>query len=241
MLISVIVPAYNEEKYIGVTLGSIRRARHLLLSEKGVAAEVVVVDNGSEDATADVARSFGAEVFGEPAHNVARVRNVGASRAEGDVLVFVDADVGVPERLLCRVHEAMSDGRCVGGAADTDYRPAKYSVRMYLRAWRVVGKVAGVAQGATQFCRREVYNSLHGYDETLYMGEDVDFYWRLKRLAKLRGGHVRFLDDLRVSPSTRRFDEWPLWRTLVWTNPACVLLFRRRKNFWKGWYGEAPR
>ena len=107
--------------------------------------------------------------------------------------------------------------------------------------WRFVGKVTGMAQGATQFCRKDIYASLHGYDETLYMGEDVDFYWRLKRFAKRCNSYVQFIDDLQVSPSSRRFDEWSMWRTLVWTNPIFILVFRRRKSVWKGWYSVVPR
>lgn len=241
MLISIIIPAYNEEKYIGVTLGSIKQAEQFLLKEKGVPSEIIVVDNESTDSTAVIARSFGAEVLSEPTHNVARVRNAGATRARGNILVFVDADVAVPPRLLCRVCEVMSDEACLGGAVDTDYRPAKYSVKVYLRMWRLIGQIAGMAQGATQFCRKDIYVALRGYDETLYMGEDVDFYWRLRRLAKRRHGHVQFINDVRVSPSSRRFDEWLLWRTLVWTNPLFILFFRRRKSVWKGWYSALPR
>ncbi|MDT7687617.1 MAG: hypothetical protein QOE46_376 [Acidobacteriota bacterium] len=241
MLISIIVPAFNEERYIGITLDSIKQAQLLLLNEKGVPAEIIVVDNDSTDSTASMARSFDAEVFNEPTHNVAKVRNVGASRASGDILVFVDADVVVPERLLCRIYEAMSNELCLGGAVDTNYLPAKYLVKVYLRMWRLVGRFSGMAQGATQFCRKDIYASLNGYDETLYMGEDVDFYRRLKRFAKRRHGSVQFIDDIQVSPSSRRFDEWSMWRTLVWTNPIFVLVFRRRKSIWKGWYSVVPR
>lgn len=241
MLISIIVPAYNEEKYIGLTLGSIKEAQQLLLSEKGVPTEIIVVDNDSTDSTARIARSFEAQVFNEPTHNVAKVRNTGASRANGNILVFVDADVVVPQGLLCRIHEAMSDERCLGGAVDTNYQPAKFSVKVYLRMWRLIGKVAGMAQGATQFCRKDIYTALNGYDETLYMGEDVDFYWRLKRFARRCNSYLRFLDDIQVSPSSRRFDEWVFWRTLVWTNPMFILAFRRRKSVWKGWYSAMPR
>jgi cellulose synthase/poly-beta-1,6-N-acetylglucosamine synthase-like glycosyltransferase len=241
MLISIIVPAYNEEKYIGLTLGSIKHAQRLLLNEKGILAEIIVVDNDSTDSTANIALSLEAEVIKEPTHNVAKVRNAGANQANGNILVFVDADVLVPERLLCRIHEAMSDELCVGGAVDTNYQPAKFSVKAYLSMWRLVGKVAGMAQGATQFCRRDIYVALNGYDESLYMGEDVDFYWRLKRFAERCNSYVQFIDDIQVSPSSRRFDEWFLWRTLVWTNPVFILVFRRRKGVWKGWYSVAPR
>src|SRR5258706_2159067 len=113
----------------------------------------------------------------------------------------------------------MSDATCLGGAVDTDYRPAKLTVKIYLRFWRILGKLTGMAQGATQLCRRDLFFALNGYDETLFMGEDVDFHWRLKRIAKRQKASVVSIEDLRVVPSTRRFDQWPLWRTLVWTNP----------------------
>jgi glycosyltransferase involved in cell wall biosynthesis len=241
MLISVIIPAYNEEKYIADALKSMKQAERCLLNETSVSTEIIVVDNASTDSTAEIALSLGARVAREPTPNVAKARNAGANLASGGILVFVDADTIVPEKLLRRIHEVMSDEFCLGGAVDASYQPAKFSVRVYLRMWRLVGKLAGMAQGATQFCRKDVYAALKGYDETLYMGEDVDFYWRLKRLAKRRRGFLRFIGDMQVSPSTRRFDEWSLWRTLVWTNPILILIFRRRKSVWKGWYGGAPR
>ncbi|MDQ2855648.1 MAG: hypothetical protein M3R68_04925, partial [Acidobacteriota bacterium] len=76
---------------------------------------------------------------------------------------------------------------------------------------------------------------------TLLMGEDVNLYWRLQRLAKRENGRVVFIEDIRVAPSSRRFDQWRLWRTLLWTNPLVILLFRRSKTCWKGWYKSVPR
>ena len=96
-----------------------------------------------------------------------------------------------------------------------------------------------MAQGATQFCRRDVFAHLRGYDESLFMGEDVDFYLRLRRYGRRTAREVVIVDDLRVTPSCRRFDQWPLWRTLVWTNPLVIAPLRRVKSAWPGWY-EAP-
>ncbi len=241
MLISVVIPAFNEEKYLGETLAGAGHAAALLREGGAASAEVIVVDNDSSDSTAAVARSFGAAVVREGRHNVAKVRNTGAGLARGEALVFVDADTTVPEGLLRRVYEVLAEPGCLGGALDTDYRPAKLSSKIYLGAWRVVGRLAGMAQGATQFCRRDAFEALGGYDETLFMGEDVDFYWRLKKLARRRRGRVRLIEDVRVAPSPRRFDQWGLWRTLVWTNPLFILLFRRRESAWRGWYEGVPR
>lgn len=241
MLISVIIPAFNEEAYLGETLASLNRAKTFLQEKESISAEIIVVDNESLDLTADVARDFGATVVGEAQHSVARVRNTGAKSAKGDVLVFVDADTIVPDILLWRIVKVMAEPSCAGGVVDTNYKPAKLASKIYLRFWRIVGKVAGMAQGATQFCRKSVFFSLNGYDETLFMGEDVDFFWRLQRFARRQNGRVSFIADIQVIPSTRRFDQWRLWRTLIWTNPLFILMFRRRKAAWHGWYKEVPR
>ncbi len=240
MLISVVIPAFNEEGYLGETLASLNRAKAFLQGE-GLAAEIIVVDNDSNDSTANIARALNATVTRERQHNVAKVRNSGAKLSNGDVLVFVDADTVVPEKLLSRIVEAMSDATCFGGAVDLAYGPMKPSVKVYLQFWRLLGKFKGMAQGATQFCRRDRFFALNGYDETLFMGEDVDFHWRLKRIAKQQNGRVVLIEDIRVAPSTRRFDQWPLWRTVVWTNPVFILLFQRRRTCWHGWYKAAPR
>ena len=239
--LTIIVPAFNEEAYLVATLDSIQAAAAQLRSRSSVDIDTIVVDNNSRDQTAAVARGRGARVVREPVQGIARARNAGARHAEGDVLVFIDADVTVPHNLLQEVHAAMSDPDCVGGGVDVDYRPKRLSARLYLRAWRVLGRLTGMVQGATQFCRRSVFEQVGGYDEKVWIGEDVDFYWGLKRFAKRTGRTVRFIRSPRVRPSCRRFDKWPLWRTLVWTNPLFIWLFRRWKAVWKGWYSRAVR
>lgn len=241
MPISIIIPAFNEADYVGGTLASLHQAKTSLSEKLNMSAEIILVDNGSTDSTVKVACAYGVTVAEETRHNVATVRNTGARLANGDVLVFVDADTIVPEKLLCRIVEVMAEPTCFGGAVDTDYRPQKLVSKIYLWCWRIVGKLSGMAQGATQFCRKDVFFGLGGYDESLYMGEDVDFYWRLKRFAKRRNGRVRVIEDERVVPSTRRFDQDSIWRNLLWTNPLFILIFRRKESAWPRWYRKVPR
>lgn len=241
MLISVVIPAFNEADYIGKTIASLSQAADFLRAKESISVEVIVVDNNSADSTADVARDLGATVVREMEHNVGKVRNTGARLASGDILLFVDADTTVPERLLSHIVATLKEPTCFGGAVDTLYRPTKLMSKMYLQLWRLVGKLVGMAQGATQFCRKDVFFALNGFDETLFMGEDVDFYWRLKRYAKRQKSYVTYVTETRVVPSTRRFDQWGLWRILIWTNPLFILMFRRKKTAWHGWYEEAPR
>ena len=241
MKLTIIVPSFNEEAYLAPTLDSIQAAATYLRARSEADVDTIVVDNNSEDETAAVARDKGATVVHEPVRGIARARNAGSRHADGDVLVFVDADVIVPRPLLAAIHEAMSDPSCVGGGVDVDYRPRRLAVRLYLRAWRLFARLMGMAQGATQFCRGSVFEELGGYDEEVWMGEDVDFYWSLNRFARRTNREVRFIQSPRVRPSCRRFDRWPLWKTLVWTNPLFIALFRRRKAAWSGWYSDAVR
>ncbi len=116
--ISVVVPAYNEAAVLPETLARI----------DAEAAEVIVVDNGSTERTAEIAEDAGARVVSEPRRGVARARNAGAAMARGDVLVFVDADVLLPDGALARVARSMSDPGCLGCAFDTEYRPRRRSI-----------------------------------------------------------------------------------------------------------------
>jgi glycosyltransferase involved in cell wall biosynthesis len=240
--ISVIVPAFNEERYLPQTLEHLRcAAREYVCATDAAQVEIIVVDNDSTDRTFDIAISSGARVVSVPRHNIARVRNAGALAATGDLFVFVDADTLVPKALLCTIARLMQDPTSLGGAVDINYRPVRSVIRLYLGLWRLIGTIWGMAQGATQFCRRDAFAALGGYDETIYMGEDVDFYWRLRRLAKSQHTRVEFVSDIQVVPSCRRFDQWPISRTLVLTNPLLVALFHRRRSPWVRWYADPPR
>ncbi len=239
--LSIIIPAFNEERYISATLEHINKAIAYLRTKSQRQVEIIVMDNASTDRTAEIAESLGAKVLHETVRNIGHVRNVGAKAAAGDAFVFIDADVLVPENILARIGETMDSPECAGGAVTIDHRPKRTLIRLYLGFWKVLGKVFGMAQGGTQFCRRSIFMELGGYDESLYMGEDVDFYWRLTKYAKSHHLRLCFLGDVEVVPSARRFDQWPVWRTLALTNPFYALLFRRQLKAWGGWYQSGPR
>ena len=171
MNLTIIVPAFNEEAYLPSTLDSIQAAATHLGAHSDSETDIIVVDNNSEDETAAVARSKGATVVHEPVQGIARARNAGAGHADGDSLVFVDADVVLPDTLLNEIHAAMSDPACVGGAVDVEYRPKRRFIRPYLDAWRLLSRLMGIAQGATQFCRKSVFEEVGGYDEKAWIGE----------------------------------------------------------------------
>src|SRR5829696_2159726 len=84
--LSIVIPAYNEEKYLPATLDALTAALNAI--EK---SEIIVVDNQSTDTTREIAAAHGVEIIDEPEHNIGKVRNSGASSSSGDVIVFLDA------------------------------------------------------------------------------------------------------------------------------------------------------
>jgi glycosyltransferase involved in cell wall biosynthesis len=238
MPFSVVIPALNEERGLAATLEAVHAARRFASRH---AIDIIVVDNDSTDRTASIAAAMGVSVVREAVRSVARARNTGAAAATGDCLIFLDADTLVPENLFAEIARAFEDPACIGGAVDAPLTSTRLAVRAYLGFWRVVGALFGMGQGAAQFCRRAAFEAAGGYDESIWMGEDVDFYWRLKSLARRTGRRVEILEHVRVCTSMRRFDAWPFWKILVFTNPLLLVLFRRRRRVWRAWYDRPVR
>src|SRR6266581_4097605 len=111
MRISIIVPAFNEERLIGETLGAVNAAA-VAFGRRGWEMEVIVCDNNSTDATAKLARASGARVVFEPVNQIGRARNSGAAAATGDWLIFVDADSKPSAELFSDVEGEIERGDC---------------------------------------------------------------------------------------------------------------------------------
>jgi len=238
MKVSVIIPAYNEELALPETLERIGKA----LSVAACSSEIIVVDNDSQDGTKQLAEAFGAKVFLEKEHNISKVRNTGERDSSGDVLVFIDADTLVPDTLFQKITAVMEDEKCFGGAVAVGYGDFERKwMRFYLMGWAFWGKLFNMAQGAAQFCRKSIFEELEGYDQTIFMGEDVEFYWRLSRFAKRNKGYLYFVEHPKVITSTRRFDKMSLWKTFLLTHPIFIRLTWRKKSHWKDWYEKAVR
>jgi cellulose synthase/poly-beta-1,6-N-acetylglucosamine synthase-like glycosyltransferase len=238
MKLSIIVPAHNEEKLLPETLRCIVAA----MDHFGDGAELIVVDNMSTDTTAQIAGEAGAKVIEEQVRNIGAVRNAGAAAAAGDVLVFIDADTLVPETLFSNLAEVMQDLQCVGGSVAVKYgKFERWWMNQYAKGWAFWGNIFNMRQGAAQFCRRLVFEAIGGYDDTVYLGEDIEFYWELERHARETGCRVEFIREPKVLTSTRRFDRMSLFKTLVLTHPVYILINRKRAEAWKDWYDKAVR
>src|SRR5438045_148531 len=89
--VTIVIPAYNEERLLPLTLSSIQEANRAF-HERSWQTELIVCDNNSNDQTSGIARAAGALVVFEPHNHIARARNRGAAAATGDWLLFIDAD-----------------------------------------------------------------------------------------------------------------------------------------------------
>lgn len=236
MKLSVVVPAFNEEKYLSETLRAIGAAA------ADLSLEVIVVDNKSTDKTAEIARNFGAKVTSESERNIAKVRNTGAKNAGGDVLIFIDADTIVPPELFVKIAGAMKDEKCFGGAVSVEYGEfARKWMKYYLIGWWFWQKFFNMKQGAAQFCRSAVFEKLGGFDTGIFVGEDIEFYWRLTKFARKNGGRLFFIKQPKVKTSPRRLDKIPFLKTFVLMNPIYIYLNWRKEKLWKAWYEKTIR
>lgn len=203
MKISIILPAYNEEKLIEQALKAVGSALEAF-SSAGWQFEVIVCDNASTDATAAIARRAGARVVDEPINQIARARNRGAAAANGDWLMFIDADSFPTRKLFERVRETINDGKVVGGGALVTMPGVRGIPWLVAQFWNVVSYSARWMAGSFIFCDAAVFRELGGFDKELFASEEIDFSRRLKRWARRNRRQIRIIGWPRLETSGRK-------------------------------------
>jgi len=209
--LSVVVPAYNEERLLASTLESIRAAARAFDGFGGW--ELIVCDNNSTDRTAEIARAAGAQVVFEPHNQISRARNRGAGAATGEWLLFVDADSTPSRELFGDLRAAIESGRVLGGGSTVAADHDALSVRAVLVFWNALSRSLRWAAGAFVFCRRDAFSELGGFSEELYASEELDLSGRLKRLARRRHMEFRILHRHPLRTSARKLHLYG-WREL---------------------------
>lgn len=172
MSLSIVIPVINEAE-------NLSRGLSWLMSQQRV-TEVIVVDGGSSDTSADVARAAGAKLLFSPPGRALQM-NVGAASATGETLLFLHADTQLPDNAFELITQAIEMGRLWG----------RFNIRLSGRHWllRVVERminlrscITGIATGdQALFMRREQFAALGGFAEIPLM-EDIELSRRLRRL-----------------------------------------------------------
>ncbi|MHB8521922.1 MAG: glycosyltransferase [Limisphaerales bacterium] len=203
MKISVIVPAFNEEKLIGASLRSVKGALPAFTS-LGWQTEVVVCDNNSTDRTADLARAAGAIVVSEPINQISRARNTGAAAATGDWLIFVDADSYPTAELFADVGAEIQAGRTVGGGATVRLDEPHFVLSLLVQGWNLLSRAKRWMAGSFIFCDANAFRQLNGFSQELFVSEELEFSQRLNQLAGRTQRRVVILHRHPLATSARK-------------------------------------
>jgi len=173
--LSIIIPTLNEAKIINQTIARIRHSRR---------TEIIVVDGGSQDETAEIAESLGAKVLRTSPSKAAQM-NAGAAEAGGDVLLFLHADTRLPENFeQCVLAAAAQDGFCAAAFA--------LAIESNRKGLRLIEQVANWRSRLLQmpygdqalFVSRDLFQEVGGYPDYPIM-EDFELIRRLKKKGKI--------------------------------------------------------
>ena len=182
---TIVIPAHNEEKYIGKCLRAIISASKYV---KPDSVEIIVVANRCTDNTCMIAKHYGAKVFKNEDKCIAAVRNTGVKEAEGEIVVTIEADSLMTKYSLAEIREKLESGKYIGGGTVPRFDRmsvgiAVSSVYVVLNLLPAMIKNGGYLGGAMfWFCRND-FEAINGFDESLISLEDMDFAARLKNMA----------------------------------------------------------
>jgi len=173
---SIVIPAYNEEEHISSCLQSVFNSDY-----DSAQYEVIVVDNGSQDNTYDIAlNSERARVFQLLEGNVGAVRNYGAAKARGQILVFIDADCLMDKDWLNRAEKLAKDHpNCAYGGGVKLPDDATWIETSWLLENKGRPTLPKHLVGASTMLSRELFFEIGGFDELMSSGEDTDLHTRL--------------------------------------------------------------
>ena len=180
--ISFIVPAYNEETELPGTLQNV----HSAAGGVGCDYEIVLVDDGSTDATASIGEKLEARVISINCRQIAAARNAGARAATGDVFIFIDADTRITADHVSSVIGALDSGYVGGGSRlRVDDKIPRWG-RILFATFTTVYFALQLGAGAFLFTTRANFFAVGGFDETYFAGEEILFTFALKKLGRFK-------------------------------------------------------
>ena len=213
MRIAVIMPALNEA-------AGVQKILEPLLPWQTRGHEVILVDGGSQDATAAIAANAGVRVIPSE-RGRARQMNAGAAAASADILLFLHADTQLPPAADQLIIEHLRRGPRCWGRFDVRIRGSSYMFPVISTMINLRSRLSGIATGdQALFMTSAAYAAVNGFPDLPLM-EDVEICKRLKRLSRpicLRAA---------VVTSGRRWETRGVWRTIV-------LMGRLRFAYWRG-------
>lgn len=195
-MISVVIPAHNEEAYLRSTLAALERQNY-------PAFETIVIANGCSDKTAEVARGHCHRLIVLSTKSLGVARNLGARVARGELLLFLDADTLLEQPLaLRRIAEefSLSDAAGTLHARPDGHRLACrviYRFKNFLHRWKLHTGSSGVI-----LCWKVQFQKVGGFDEGLEVRENSELIRRLRQF-----GGYKFVATASATTSMRRYEQ----------------------------------
>lgn len=216
---SIIIPAHNEEKFIGKCLDSIVAASKGCTNQ----VEIIVVLNRCTDKTEEIAKSYHCITLKNEDKNLSKIRNAGAAIANGEIIITIDADTQMSVDLLSNVEQLLSSGNYIGGGANGKFERISLGivVSALLLIVPLLFKYGAISVGIF-WCYRKDFIAINGFNENMLMAEDADFAKRLKDYGKRSSKKWGTIKN-GMTTSCRRFDTYGDWGLLK--NPKVILAY----------------
>ena len=202
MTLSIIIPTKNEEGYLPALLKSIKR-------QTFKDYEIIIADNNSRDKTKKIAKKYGCKITkgGLPG----KARNLGAKAAQGDVILFLDADTELKTKDF--LEKALNEftKRKLDIAAPLMYLKGKELDKLYFDFWNRLTELfqyslTPFAGGWCIFIKKDLHDKIKGFDERITLGEDSDYVQRAIK-SKLFRVKFKVLKSVKIQVSPRRLEK----------------------------------
>lgn len=198
-MLSIVIPTLNEEKYLPALL-------KLIKDQNFNNYEVIVSDAYSKDNTVKIARDFGALVVQDKKKSPARQRNQGAEKAQGDTILFLDADTKIPVDFLNKAYSEFINRKLKAAGFYLIFNSTNFIYRLFEKVYRLacfLGQYFFPASvGVGIMVNRQAHQQIKGFDESIFIGEDYDY---IKRLSKI--GKYRMIKSTKLFFSVRRLEK----------------------------------
>lgn len=238
MKISVVIPAHNEEEFIGRCLSSINEQ----LVPNDLQVEIIVVLNRCTDETAAIARAYGAKVVSNNSKNLSEIRNAGVAQAKAEWVVTIDADSWMSKGVLAEIYKLSKLSKlpnALGGGIKIMPERLSLGIAVGYGIMLVPAFFLGLSFGMYWF-KKPDFDAIGGFDERLHIAEDVDFLKRLKSHGRKSGRRHTIISAESITTSCRKFDEFGDWHFVrVFGNPFRVkraMFGGEREYLDKNWY-----